>query len=88
MTSRNTRSRWIAGIPKLAPKVDALNPAVLQLIAQTVKGAPRSSVDESGVCGGIASDPHAVPILVGLGVDELERQPAGDSQRSRRRSAA
>ena len=24
-----------------------------------------------GVCGGIASDPQAVPILVGLGVSEL-----------------
>jgi phosphoenolpyruvate-protein kinase (PTS system EI component) len=24
-----------------------------------------------GVCGGIASDPQAVPILVGIGVDEL-----------------
>jgi multiphosphoryl transfer protein len=24
-----------------------------------------------GVCGGIASDPQAVPILIGLGVDEL-----------------
>jgi phosphoenolpyruvate-protein kinase (PTS system EI component) len=24
-----------------------------------------------GVCGGIASDPLAVPLLVGLGVDEL-----------------
>ena len=24
-----------------------------------------------GVCGGLASDPQAVPLLVGLGVDEL-----------------
>ena len=24
-----------------------------------------------GVCGGVASDPQAVPILLGLGVDEL-----------------
>ena len=24
-----------------------------------------------GVCGGMASDPQAVPILLGLGVDEL-----------------
>jgi phosphocarrier protein FPr len=24
-----------------------------------------------GVCGGIASDPAAVPILIGIGVDEL-----------------
>ena len=24
-----------------------------------------------GICGGVASDPQAVPILVGLGADEL-----------------
>ena len=24
-----------------------------------------------GVCGGIASDPRAIPILLGIGVDEL-----------------
>jgi phosphocarrier protein FPr len=58
------------GHPKLAPLVDGLSPAVLRLIAQTVKGAePHAKM--VGVCGGIASDPHAVPILVGLGVTEL-----------------
>jgi phosphocarrier protein FPr len=58
------------GHPKLAPQVDGLSPAVLKLIAHTVEGA-RSSGRRVGVCGGIASDPVAVPILVGLGVDEL-----------------
>lgn len=58
------------GHPKLAPKVDGLNPAVLQLIALTVQGAHRED-RFVGICGGLASDPHAVPILIGLGVDEL-----------------
>jgi phosphocarrier protein FPr len=58
------------GHPKLAPQVDGLNPAVLRLIAHTVKGA-ETTRRMVGVCGGIASDPHAVPILVGLGVTEL-----------------
>jgi phosphocarrier protein FPr len=58
------------GHPKLAPKVDALNPAVLRLIAQTVEGA-HAHKREVGICGGVAGDPHAVPILIGLGVDEL-----------------
>jgi phosphoenolpyruvate-protein phosphotransferase len=58
------------GHPKLAPKVDGLNPAVLQLIALTVQGAHREG-RFVGICGGLASDPHAVPILIGLGVDEL-----------------
>jgi phosphocarrier protein FPr len=58
------------GHPKLAPQVDALNPAVLQLIALAVKGAQQHD-RWVGVCGGIASDPQAVPILIGLGVREL-----------------
>jgi phosphocarrier protein FPr len=58
------------GHPKLAPQVDGLNPAVLRLIGHTVKGAAPAG-KMVGVCGGIASDPHAVPILIGLGVTEL-----------------
>jgi multiphosphoryl transfer protein len=58
------------GHPKLAPKVDALNPGLLRLIALTVEGA-RKHNRFTGVCGGIAGDTQAVPILVGLGVNEL-----------------
>ena len=58
------------GHPKLAPQVDGLNPAVLRLIAHAVQGA-RPLGRHVGVCGGIASDPRAVPILLGIGVDEL-----------------
>ena len=58
------------GHPKLVPQVDGLNPAVLRLIAHTVKGAEPLG-KPVGVCGGIASDPAAVPILIGLGVSEL-----------------
>lgn len=58
------------GHPKLAPRVDGLSPSVLQLIAHTVRGA-HAAGKWVGVCGGIASDPHGVPILIGLDVDEL-----------------
>ena len=58
------------GHPKLGAKADAMNPAVLRLIKQTVDGA-HSEGKWVGVCGGIASDPQAVAILVGIGVDEL-----------------
>ncbi len=58
------------GHPKLAPQVDGLNPAVLGLIAQSVRAA-HAAFRWVGVCGGTASDPQAVPLLVGLGVDEL-----------------
>ena len=58
------------GHPKLAPQVDGLNPAVLGLIANAVKAA-HAHGKWVGVCGGMGSDPQAVPLLVGLGVDEL-----------------
>ena len=58
------------GHPKLAPQVDGLSPAVLRLIAHTVRGAQPLG-RRIGVCGAIASDPGAVPILLGIGVDEL-----------------
>lgn len=58
------------GHPKLASIADAMNPAVLNLIAHTVTGA-HAHGKWVGVCGGIASDPQAVAILVGIGVDEL-----------------
>ncbi|WP_136795713.1 MULTISPECIES: phosphoenolpyruvate--protein phosphotransferase [Desulfosediminicola] len=58
------------GHPKLAAKISALNPAVLKLIKLATEGAHLEG-KWIGVCGGLASDPDAVPILVGLGVDEL-----------------
>ena len=58
------------GHPRLAPQVDALNPAVLRLIAQTAAGA-RKHGRRVGVCGSLASDPQAVPILLGLGIQEV-----------------
>jgi phosphocarrier protein FPr len=58
------------GHPKLAPRVDALNPAVLRLIAETVAGAHRAG-RRVAVCGGVASERSGVPLLLGIGVDEL-----------------
>ncbi len=58
------------GHPKLAKQADALHPSVLRLIGMTVEGAHKHG-KWVGVCGGIASDAMAVPVLVGLGVDEL-----------------
>jgi phosphoenolpyruvate-protein phosphotransferase len=56
--------------PRLAPQIDALHPAVLQLIRHAVAGA-HAHARWVGVCGALAGDPDGVPILVGLGVDEL-----------------
>ncbi|MET0534372.1 MAG: phosphoenolpyruvate--protein phosphotransferase [Steroidobacter sp.] len=62
------------GHADLAHRIDGLHPAVLNLIALTVDAA-----DENhklvAVCGGLASEPAAVPILIGLGVKELSVVP-------------
>lgn len=56
--------------PTLAAKSDGLHPAVLRLIAKTVEAAHQAG-KWVGVCGELGADPLAIPILVGLGVDEL-----------------
>jgi multiphosphoryl transfer protein len=58
------------GHPKLARQADGLHPAVLRMIKLTTDGA-RKHGKWVGVCGGIASDLIAVPVLIGLGVKEL-----------------
>lgn len=58
------------GHPMLAAQVDAVNPAVLALIGRAAEAAHKYD-RWIGVCGGIASDPQAIPLLAGLGVDEL-----------------
>jgi phosphocarrier protein FPr len=58
------------GHPKLASQVDGLDPAVLHLIARTVEAA-HAHGRWVGVCGGIGADPQAIPLLLGLGVNEL-----------------
>jgi phosphocarrier protein FPr len=58
------------GHPRLAPQVDGLSPAVLRLVDQTARAAQRHG-RRTAVCGGIAGDPQAVPLLIGLGIDEL-----------------
>jgi phosphoenolpyruvate-protein phosphotransferase len=58
------------GHPTLSGQADGLHPAVLQLIDITVRAA-HANGKWVGVCGELAADPLAVPILVGLGVDEL-----------------
>ncbi|TFY90461.1 phosphoenolpyruvate--protein phosphotransferase [Pseudomonas nabeulensis] len=56
--------------PRLASQADSFHPAVLRLIATTVKAA-HAHGKWVGVCGALASEALAVPVLLGLGVDEL-----------------
>jgi multiphosphoryl transfer protein len=63
------------GHPGLASRTDALHPAVLKLVAAAAS-AGEAAGKLVAVCGGVAADRLAVPILLGLGVRELSVVPA------------
>jgi phosphocarrier protein FPr len=58
------------GNASVAGLADGLHPSVLRLIRLVAEAAARHD-RWVGVCGELASDPAAVPVLVGLGVTEL-----------------
>jgi phosphoenolpyruvate-protein phosphotransferase len=63
------------GHPELAGRTDALHPAVLKLVAATASAGVAAG-KLVAVCGGVAADRLAVPLLLGLGVRELSVVPA------------
>ena len=63
------------GNAAVSAMLDALHPAVLRLIRIAAEGAARHG-RWLGVCGGLASEPRAAALLVGLGVTELSAVPA------------
>ncbi|MET0260564.1 MAG: phosphoenolpyruvate--protein phosphotransferase, partial [Gaiellaceae bacterium] len=63
------------GNASVAGLADGLHPAVLRLIRLVAEAASRHE-RWVGVCGELASDPVAVPVLVGLGVTELSASVA------------
>ena len=58
------------GNPRLGSLSDPCQPAVLALVGRVVE-AGRACGKPVAVCGEAAADPAALPLLVGLGVDEL-----------------
>ncbi|MBQ0065195.1 MAG: phosphoenolpyruvate--protein phosphotransferase [Firmicutes bacterium] len=46
------------------------NPSILRLIKMTIEGAHKNG-KWAGMCGAMAGEPKAVPILLGLGLDEF-----------------
>ena len=55
---------------RVAHLYEPTHPAILRLIHATVTAAHNNGI-WVGVCGEMASDPAMVPLLLGLGVDEL-----------------
>lgn len=62
------------GNPRVAALADAFDPAVVRLIDNVVRAA-HAQGKWVGVCGEMAGEPLAIPLLVGLSVDELSMNP-------------
>lgn len=56
--------------PQMSDKAQAMHPAVLRLISLAAAGAAASERQIS-VCGALASEENAIPILIGLGIEEF-----------------
>jgi len=63
------------GNAAVSQRIDAMHPAVLRLVREVGRGA-KAAGRWAGMCGGLASDPLAAPILIGLGITELSATPA------------
>jgi len=63
------------GNDRVAGRFDALHPAVLQLVARTVESG-RTADTPVTLCGEIASDLRALPVLLGLGLETLSVPPS------------
>ncbi len=59
---------------RIAHLYNPTHPALLRLIQMTVEAGKRHGI-WTGVCGEMAGDPALVPLLLGLGVDELSVAP-------------
>lgn len=62
------------GNNRIAHLYDPVHPAVLRTLKTVIDAAHRQRIKVS-VCGEMAGDPVYVPLLVGLGVDELSMTP-------------
>jgi phosphoenolpyruvate-protein phosphotransferase len=60
---------------KVAYLGDALHPAILRQIKSVILAAHAKGI-WVGLCGELAGDPQAIPILLGLGLDEFSMAPS------------
>lgn len=74
----NDLAQYVLAVDRLNPDVasryDAFHPAVIRLVRGVVAAAARHQKPVA-VCGELASDPTAIPLLVGMGIRELSVRP-------------
>ncbi|MGH8246509.1 MAG: phosphoenolpyruvate--protein phosphotransferase [Gammaproteobacteria bacterium] len=58
------------GNPAVAYLSDSLHPSVLRLVDMVIRAAHAAGL-WAGMCGEMAGDPAAIPVLLGLGLDEF-----------------
>jgi phosphotransferase system enzyme I (PtsI) len=62
------------GNERVSHLFDHFHPAVLRLIKQVIIAGHKAHI-WVGICGELAADPLAIPLLIGLGIDELSMSP-------------
>jgi len=62
------------GNEKISQLFEHFHPAVLQLIKQIIDAGHQTHI-WVGLCGELAADPLAIPLLIGMGIDELSMNP-------------
>ncbi len=67
------------GNPALSHLADGLHPALLRLV-EMIAEAAHAEGKRVGVCGELAGDVEAVPLLIGLGIDEAQPEPPASTQ--------
>ena len=60
---------------KVAKLYDPFHPSVVRLIREVIEAGHRAGI-WVGMCGEMCADPLAVPLLLGLGLDEFSMNPA------------
>jgi phosphotransferase system enzyme I (PtsI) len=75
----NDLTQYVLGVDRGNEKIsrlfDHFHPAVLNLIKKVIDSGHQAHI-WVGLCGELAADPLAIPLLIGLGIDELSMNPA------------
>ncbi|MFD2304233.1 phosphoenolpyruvate--protein phosphotransferase [Roseibacillus ishigakijimensis] len=70
----NDLIQYTVAVDRVNPRVSKLykpsNPAVMRLIKMTIEGGRTHGI-WTGICGEMAADLQLLPVLIGLGIDEL-----------------